>query len=325
MQVYSEESNKRSKSETVARKLFSSSTRLNWHKNTRQCLTAYAFLLPGLIFIGVWLVYPTLKAFQISLYDWKLIPGQVSQFVDLKNYSQALQDELFWLSLKNTVLYAVVTVTFQLVLGLVVALILDQVTRGRIVFRTIYYLPVVTSWVVVSLLFKYLFNSSSSGLINYLLVDILHLLPTYVPWLNEPRTAFVAIYSVGVWKGVGWAMVIFLAALQSIPEEYKDAAAIDGAKGWQITVFVMLPLLVPTVVLTLIMLTIGAFQVYIQVALITGGGPLHRTEVLLSYMYDKAFGDLRFGYASALSYILIVIVFLISQLQMRLLKSEKIS
>lgn len=325
MKGHFEESNKRSTSEAVGRKLYSSSTRLNWHKSTRQCLTAYAFLLPGLIFIGVWLVYPTLKAFQIGLYDWKLIPGQVSQFVGLKNYSQALRDELFWLSLKNTVLYAVVTVTCQLVLGLVVALILDQVTKGRIVFRTIYYLPVVTSWVVVSLLFKYLFNSSSSGLINYLLVDILHVLPTYVPWLNEPRTAFVAIYSVGVWKGVGWAMVIFLAALQSIPEEYKDAAAIDGAKGWQITLFVMLPLLIPTIVLTLIMLTIGAFQVYIQVALITGGGPLHRTEVLLSYMYDKAFGDLQFGYASALSYILIVIVFLISQLQMRLLKSERIS
>lgn len=325
MKGHFEASHKRFMSEAVARKLHSPGIRLNWHKNTRHCLTAYAFLLPGLIFIGIWLVYPTLKAFQIGLYDWKLMPGQVSQFVGLKNYSQALRDELFWLSLKNTVLYAVVTVTFQLLLGLGVALILDQVTRGRIAFRTIYYLPVVTSWVVVSLLFKYLFNSSSSGLINYLLVDILHVLPTYVPWLNEPRTAFVAIYSLGVWKGVGWAMVIFLAALQSIPEEYKDAAAIDGAKGWQITFFVMLPLLLPTIVLTLIMLTIGAFQVYIQVALITGGGPLHRTEVLLSYMYDKAFGDLQFGYAAALSYILIVTIFVISQLQMRLLKSEKIS
>lgn len=325
MQVISEESNKRSKFETVGTKLYSASTRLNWHQNNRQCLTAYAFLLPGLIFIGIWLVYPTLKAFQISLYDWKLMPGQVSQLVGLKNYVQALHDELFWLSLKNTVLYAIVTVIYQLLLGLIVALILDQVTKGRIVFRTIYYLPVVTSWVVVSLLFKYLFNSSSSGLINYLLVDILHVLPNYVPWLNEPQTAFIAIYSVGVWKGVGWAMVIFLAALQSIPEEYKDAAAIDGANGWQITVLIMLPLLIPTIVLTLIMLTIGAFQVYIQVALITGGGPLHRTEVLLSYMYDKAFGDLQFGYASALSYILIVIIFFISQLQMRLLSSEKIS
>lgn len=325
MQVISEESNKRSKFETIGTKLYSASTRLNWHQNSRQCLTAYAFLLPGLIFIGIWLVYPTLKAFQISLYDWKLMPGQVSELVGLKNYVQALHDELFWLSLKNTVLYAIVTVIYQLLLGLIVALILDQVTKGRIVFRTIYYLPVVTSWVVVSLLFKYLFNSSSSGLINYLLVDILHVLPNYVPWLNEPQTAFIAIYSVGVWKGVGWAMVIFLAALQSIPEEYKDAAAIDGANGWQITVLIMLPLLIPTIVLTLIMLTIGAFQVYIQVALITGGGPLHRTEVLLSYMYDKAFGDLQFGYASALSYILIVIIFFISQLQMRLLSSEKIS
>jgi multiple sugar transport system permease protein len=263
-----------------------------------------------------------LKALQISVFDWNLMPGQVSEFIGLDNYIRAFHDGLFWLSFKNTFIYAVVTVTGQLLLGLIVAVILDQVTKGRVVFRTIYYLPVVTSWVVVSLLFKYLFNSSPSGLVNYVLVDVLHLMSTYVPWLSEPQTAFVAIYCLGIWKGVGWTMVIFLAALQSIPSEYIDAASIDGASGRQIIRHITMPLMIPTIVLVMIMLTIGAFQAYIQVALITGGGPLHRTEVLLSYMYDRAFTDLDFGYASAISYILIVVVFVISQVQLRFMKSD---
>jgi len=291
-------------------------------KAIRNSLVPYAFLLPGLLFLGTWIIYPMLKAFQISLFDWKIVPGQVSEFIGLDNYARALHDPLFWLSVKNTVMYAGVTVSGQLLFGLIVALILDHVTRGRVFFRTVYYLPVVTSWVVVSLLFKYLFNASPSGLVNYLLVDILHVLSVHVPWLNEPRTAFVAIYCLGIWKGVGWTMVIFLAALQSIPVEYYDAAAIDGASGWRIIRHITLPLLIPTMILVMIMLTIGAFQAYIQVALITGGGPLHRTEVLLSYMYERAFRDQEFGYAAALSYVLIGLVFVISQLQLRLLKSE---
>jgi len=263
-----------------------------------------------------------LKALQISAYDWNIMSSQASKFIGFDNYIRAFHDGLFWLSFKNTIIYAGVTVSGQLLLGLAVALMLDHITKGRVVFRTIYYLPVVTSWVVVSLLFKYLFNSSPSGLINYILVDTLHVLSTHVPWLSEPETAFVAIYSLGIWKGVGWTMVIFLAALQSIPPEYYDAASIDGASVWQVIRRIKLPLMIPTTILVLIMLTIGAFQAYIQVALITGGGPLHRTEVLLSYMYDRAFTDLDFGYAAALSYILIFIVFIISQLQLRFLKTE---
>jgi multiple sugar transport system permease protein len=288
----------------------------------RNKLVPYAFLLPGLLLLATWIVYPMLKALQISVFDWNLMPGQVSEFIGLDNYIRAFHDGLFWLSFKNTFIYAVVTVTGQLLLGLIVAVTLDQVTKGRVVFRTIYYLPVVTSWVVVSLLFKYLFNSSPSGLVNYVLVDVLHLMSTYVPWLSEPQTAFVAIYCLGIWKGVGWTMVIFLAALQSIPSEYIDAASIDGASGRQIIRHITMPLMIPTSVLVMIMLTIGAFQAYIQVALITGGGPLHRTEVLLSYMYDRAFTDLDFGYASAISYILIVVVFVISQVQLRFMRSD---
>jgi multiple sugar transport system permease protein len=291
-------------------------------RKARANLVAYAFLLPGLTFMLVWLAYPMARALQISLYDWQLLPGATSDFLGLGNYLAALADPLFWSSMANTARYALVTVAGQIILGLAVALMLDRVTRGRVAFRVVYYLPVVTSWVVVSLLFKYLFNSSPAGLVNHVLVNLLPVLPEPVPWLNEPGTAFIALYCLGIWKGVGWTMVIILAALQSIPEECYAAASIDGASGRQILAFITLPLLLPTLILVLIMLTIGAFQTYIPVALVTGGGPLHRTEVALSYMYGQAFNDLRFGYSAALSYILAAIVFAISQAQLRLIRRE---
>jgi len=269
-------------------------------------------------FMLVWLVYPMLKALQISLYDWQIMPGQASPFVGLSNYLRAAGDPLFWRALKNTSLYAVVTVAGQLILGIGVALLLDRVVHGRLIFRVLYYLPVVTSWVVVSLLFKYLFNSSPAGLINYLLVNVFHILSTPVGWLNEAGSAWAAIYSLGIWKGVGWTMVIILAALQALPEECFSAAAIDGASEWQSLVYITLPLIMPTIILVLIMLTIGAFQAYISIALITNGGPLHRTDVLLTYMYNLAFQDLDYSYSTAISYILAAIVFVISQAQLRI-------
>lgn len=287
-------------------------------KNRKLIFTPYFFLLPGFIFLIIWLIYPMLRALQISFYDWNFIDSTKNVFVGLANYLRAFQDDIFLLSFKNTIVYVIVTVSGQLILGLAVALAIDRITYGKVFFRTAYYLPVVTSWVVCSLLFKFLFNSSSSGLINYALIDILRVIETAIPWLNEPETAFLALYTLGIWKGVGWTMVIFLAALQSISKELHEAAQIDGANEWQIIKHLTIPIIFPTIVLVSIMLTIGAFQTYIPINLITNGGPVHRTEVILSYMYNQAFTNWDFGYASALSYILIILVFLISQLQIKM-------
>lgn len=284
--------------------------------------TPYLFILPGFLFLAVWIIFPMIKAFQISLYDWNIMPNGTSVFLGLQNYLKAFQDDLFWLAVKNSLLYAVVTVSGQLLFGLLIAIILDRIVRGQIFFRTVYYLPVVTSWVVCSLLFSFIFNSSPAGLVNYVLTQILRIIPEPVAWLNEPGTAFIALYALGIWKGVGWTMVIFLAAIQAIPEDLHQAALVDGANEWQYARKITIPLLIPTIVLTSIMLTIGAFQTYIPIALITRGDPIHRTEVILSYMYEQAFTNRDFGYGSALSYILIIIVFAISQMQMRLKKNE---
>jgi len=285
-----------------------------------QRLIPYLFLLPGLLLFLTWMVYPLLRALQISVYDWKLLPGQVSQFVGLANYREVFTDPIFWSTLRNTLMYTVVTVTGQMALGLVAALLVHQAVRGRIFFRTLYYFPVITSWVIVSLLFKYLFDSSRSGLINYLLVAVLHLLPREIGWLSDARAAWAPIMSLGVWKGVGWSMMIFLAALQMVPLELYEVASIDGAGGWRKLWNVTLPMIRPTLIFVLVMLVIGGFQAFISIYLITAGGPMQRTEVLLSHMYNQGFKYLKFGYGAALSYVLAAIIATISFLQIKFLR-----
>jgi multiple sugar transport system permease protein len=276
----------------------------------------YLFLLPGLSLYLLWMVYPLGYEFYISFFDWKIMPGQTSQYIGLENYRQVLQDKTFWLSLENTVRYTVVTVIGQMVIGLALAVLVHRVFIAKRFFRAIYYLPVVTSWVVVSFLFQFIFSSHPGGLANYVLTE-LGLLSEPVSWMTETNTAWVIIYSLGIWKGIGWAMVIFLAALQGIPVELYEAAAIDGAGEWGQFRRLTLPLIRRTTMFVLVALVIGGFQVFISVYLITGGGPLHRTEVMLSYMYDRAFDRLWFGYGAAISYILAAIVVFVSFVQMR--------
>ena len=278
----------------------------------------YMFLLPGLALYVLWMLYPLGYEFYISFFDWKIMPGQTSEFVGLENYDKVLNDRNFWVALENTARYTVITVAGQMVLGLALAVLIDRVFTGQRLFRAIYYVPVVTSWVVVSFLFQFLFVSHPGGLVNYVLVEVLHVLSEPVAWMSEPGTAWIIIYSLGIWKGVGWAMVIFLAALQGIPVELYEAAAMDGAGEWRRFRFVTLPLIRQTTLFIMIALIIGGFQAFISVLLITGGGPLHRTEVVLSYMYDRAFGRLWFGYGAAISYILAAIIVSVSAVQMKL-------
>ncbi len=278
----------------------------------------YLFLLPGMLLYVVWTVYPLAYQLYISFFDWKIMPGQVSTFIGLSNYERAFADSTFWLAMKNTVMYALVTVAGQMILGLSIAILVHRVVVGKRIFRAIYYLPVVTSWVVVSFLFQYLFSGSASGLVNYVLMS-LGLLGEPISWMASSQTSWIAIYALGIWKGVGWAMVIFLAALQSIPVELYEAASIDGAGEWRQFRFLTMPLIRRATVFVLVALMIGGFQVFISVLLITGGGPLHRTEVALTYMFDRAFGQLDFGYGAALSYILAAVIVFVSFVQMRVL------
>ncbi len=276
----------------------------------------YLFLIPGLALYVLWTVYPLIYQLYISFFDWNIMPGQKSEFVGLANYQAAFLDKTFWLAMRNTAGYAVVTVAGQMIVGLALAVLVHRVVVGKRFFRTIYYLPVVTSWIVVSFLFIYLFSPGNAGLVNYILLQ-LGTIDKPISWMANGDTAWIAIYSLGIWKGMGWAMVIFLAALQGIPTELYESAAIDGANEFERLRFMTLPLIKRTVMFVFVALMIGGFQVFLSVLILTGGGPLHRTEVALTYMFDEAFGKLNFGYGAALSYILAVVIVLVSVVQTR--------
>lgn len=285
----------------------------------RETLVAYGFMLPALLFFATFMIYPLLKSLQMSLHDWSIMPDQPNVFVGLANYSRAFDDPIFWVALRNTVIYTIVTVPGQMVLAMLVALLLNHIHRGRVFFRVIYYLPVITAWVIVSLLFRYLFQSPG-GLVNYLITDVVPIVSAPIPWLRNAKTAMIPVMGLGIWKGIGWSMIIFLAALQAIPGEFYEVAAIDGASRWNRFWSITLPLMRPTIVFVLVMLVIGGFNVFISVYLITAGGPMGQTEVLLSYMYRQAFDFLEFGYGAALSYMLAFLILVLSVLQIRFLR-----
>jgi len=281
---------------------------------------AYLFLLPGLILFVLFVIYPMAYSLRISFYDWNVIKPAKSEFVGLDNYKAILTGPIFHRAILNTLGYTAVTVPGQILLALAVAILLNQNIRGRTVFRVAYYLPVITSWVIVTLIFEYLFNSQA-GLINYLLRDVLHLVDVPIRWLADPILAMVPINLLGIWKGVGWSAIILLAALQEIPGELVEAAAVDGAGPWHRFRDITLPLLRPTLVFLLVVLVIGGLNVYISILLMTDGGrPLDLTHSVLTLMYKETFDRLNFGGGAAISYLLTAFIFVISVFQIRLLR-----
>jgi multiple sugar transport system permease protein len=184
-----------------------------------RLLPIYLLLLPGLLLFATWAAYPIARSFVMSFTDWRLM-GE-SSFVGLDNYVRALRDPAFHRALVTTVGYTAVTVSGQLLLGLAAALLLNERIRGRAAFRLVYYLPVISSWVIVSLIFVWLYNGQA-GILNWLLHDVLGIVERDTAWLAEPTTAIWAIAVLGTWKGIGWTMVVFLAGLQTVPDAGLD-------------------------------------------------------------------------------------------------------
>jgi len=293
---------------------------VDWFYQIRRGWTAYLFLLPGLFLFGLFVIYPMLYSLRISFFDWNVIKPIKSEFVGLKNYQVLLGEPIFRRAIINTISYTLITVPAQIILALTVAVLLDQHIRFKAAFRVAYYLPVITSWVIVTLIFEYLFNSQA-GFINYVLRDALHLVDKPISWLADPILVMVPINLLGIWKGVGWSMVILIASLQAIPNEFLEAAAVDGATPWQRFRKIILPLLRPTLVFLIVVLVIGGLNVYISGLLLTNGGqPLDKTHFILTLMYKETFDRLNFGGGAAISYFLTALVFVVSVVQLRLLR-----
>ncbi|MFN2926366.1 carbohydrate ABC transporter permease [Lachnospiraceae bacterium YH-ros2228] len=279
-----------------------------------------ALLIPGLIVFLLFTIYPIVKLFFMSFFQWGFDAVGSHPFCGLKNYHAVLQDHTFIISLENTLIYTVFTVPGQMILGLLVAVLVNSISKFSVVFRVLFYTPVITSWVIVSLVFRYIFNTE--GLLNYFLFNIVHITSHNIAWLDSRAGAMAVMIILGIWKGIGWNMVIFLAALQSISKEQYESAEMDGAGPLAKFVYITLPEIRSTIMFALIVLTIGGFNTFTPVKMITGGKPMHQTEMVLTWMYYKAFGTGEYGYASALSFIIAMILVLLAIIQFKAMKGK---
>jgi len=277
-------------------------------------------LAPGLIVFGMFTVYPIFRLLWMSFCDWSFATMLDQPFIGLENYRAVFGDDVFWTVFVNSIVYTLVTVPGQMILGLFTAVLINGVKRFSVTFRVINYLPVITSWVIASLVFRYIFNTE--GLLNYFLTRIIQITPSNVRWLDTRWSGLTVAMILGIWKGVGWNMVVFLAALQQVPQDLYEAAEIDGCGAWKKFVSVTLPSIRGTILFALIMLTIGGFNVFTSIKMITGGKPAHQTDTLLTWMYYKAFSTGKFGYAAALSFIMALSLGLLAILQFKAMQNK---
>jgi putative chitobiose transport system permease protein len=275
-----------------------------------RTLTPYVFLLPALLILAVSSFWPVLQAIYLSFTDYDIIGSP--NFIGLKNYEQLWKDQLFWKVLFNTLIYMVVAVPSLVILPLFLAILVNQKLRGIQFFRAAYYVPVIVSVVVAGIAWKWIY--AENGLLNYF-TSIFS--SVKIPWLTNSSTAIFAIIAVTIWKGLGYYMVIYLAGLQTIPQDLYEAAAIDGSDGWRKHVDITIPLLKPYITLVTVISAIAAMKVFEEVYVMSRGGPANSSKTIVYYLYEKGFSSLEMGYASAIGVVLFVVVFVLSVLSVR--------
>ena len=280
-------------------------------RGLRKVALVSLFLLPALIPLIVFRIFPMIASMWVSLTEWNLL--RPWEFVGLDNYAKILANPYFHKALLNTLYYMVGYLPLVLIGALIVAVLLNSRLKGVAFFRGIYFLPVVTSWVVVALLWKWLL-SPEGGIINYLLSLVGIAGPG---WWTDPNWAMPSIIIASVWKDLGFNMLILLAGLQSIPEHLYEAARIDGASKWQRLRHVTLPLLTPSILFVMVLAMIGAFQVFDQVWVMTEGGPAGATTVVMEQVVRSAFRYGLMGEASAMSWVLFAIILVFTVVQLK--------
>jgi len=280
-------------------------------------LSAFLFLSPTLVIFTAFILFPVFFSFYLSFHSWNMFSGDTT-FIGLQNYSRMFQSAEFWQVLKNTAIYTIGTIPLNMVLSLWVAQILNKKFAGRKFLRTAFFAPVIISPVAAAVIWRWMYDPNF-GLINY---SISFLGMNSVNWLNEPTAAMFALIIMGVWKTFGINMVLFSAGLQGIPDNYYEAAELDGAGKWAKFWHITVPMLSPTTFFILIMSMISSFQVFDIVYVLTSGGPMGSTKVLVFYVYEYAFKFFEMGYASAISYFLFAVLFILTMLQVKYLKSK---
>jgi len=284
-----------------------------------EATTGYAFVLPFVASIAIFLIGPLIYAFIISFKEFSFLNPDASRWVGLANYINLFSDPTFKKALLNTTLYSLGVVPTQLVIALILALIVNADIKGKTFFRVAYYIPTVTSTVAVSIIFLYLFKAD--GLVNKLL-SIFNI--EGPAWFYHVKFALPSIMMMAIWSSVGNYMVIFLAGLQDIPSELYESAEVDGANKFQRFFSITLPMLRHVVFFNLVMSLIGTFQVFDQAYVVSrgSGGPLDATMTVVLYIYRTGFRDFNMGYASATAFVLFVIILILTLIQRMLFKEE---
>jgi multiple sugar transport system permease protein/alpha-1,4-digalacturonate transport system permease protein len=283
-----------------------------WYQKRSIKIAPYLFIAPNMILFLTFMIIPIFFTFCISFFDWEILGG--SQFKGFGNYAEMFADDVFWISLWNTVYYTIGTVPLSMVLGLAGAILLNRKIPLRAFFRGVFFAPVVVSLVATGLIWAWLYNPNF-GLFNHLLA-MAGIEP--IGWLTSKTMAMPAVIITTLWVRIGYCLVIYLAGLQAIPESLYEAAVIDGANSWKKFWYVTLPMLKPTTVFVLVISVIYGFMVFDLVYTMTNGGPGHATTVLVQYIYRKAFVEGDMGYASALGTFLFIIMMIFTLVQLKL-------
>jgi ABC-type sugar transport system permease subunit len=283
----------------------------------RRYLIAFLFVLPALINFTIFRYLPIILAGQASLYDYSLLGG-FGDFVGLKNFERAFSDDLFWSSIIVSLKYTLLKVPIQVVLALLLAMFVSRHIRGMGFMRTTIFFPVVTSLVVGAMIWSMMYNKDL-GLIQSLLgiFGVGH-----IGFLSSSALALPSIVVMMVWKEVGFSMIIFVAGLQAIPEMFYEAAAIDGAGAIRRFFHITWPLLLPVTLFVIVTQTISAMQVFVPIWVMTKGGPFYSTNAIVYYIYQNGFEYNDMGYASAMSFFVLIILVAISYVQFKVLKGN---
>jgi multiple sugar transport system permease protein len=280
-------------------------------------LSALLFLSPTLVIFTTFILFPVIFSFYLSFHEWNMFSGKTT-FIGIDNYVRMFQNEEFWSVFKNTAIYTFGTIPLNMGFSLLVAYILHKKIIGKKLLRTAFFAPVVISPVAAAVIWRWLYDPNF-GLINYS-IGIFGIDP--INWLNDPTAAMAALIIMGVWKTFGINMVLFSAGLQAIPDHYYEAAEIDGASAWSKFWNITIPLLAPTTFFIMVMSIISSFQVFDIVYVLTSGGPLGATKVLVFYVYEHAFQFFNMGYASAAAYVLFAILFILTLIQVKYMKNK---
>ena len=284
----------------------------SWRRSVQRMAVAYLFLLPAMIILGTFLIYPLFASIWYSFHEYNVV--HPARWIGLANYQKLLTDDVFKNAFRNTLIYSAGVIPGLVLLSLFMALLVNRPGKGITFFRVAFYIPVITSIVVVGIVWTWMYFED--GIINSLL-RALHLIARPLPFLSNPNIALYAIIVVTIWKASGYYMVLYLAGLQSLAKELDEAAIIDGANQWQRLWYVTLPLLRPTITLVTVIASIGAMKVFGEIYVMTSGGPADRTTTLVYYVYKQAFTFLNMGYASAVAVVLFLFLIVLSVASIR--------